>query len=340
VRIKAFQRQRGVAVITALLLTTLAITIVASLFWQQQVEVRSIENQRLQLQKQWILRGALDWANVILMEDMRTTGAVDTLQEDWAVPLADTPLDQYVENGREDSDASDASLSGHIIDAQSRYNLRSLSSNGVVNPNEVEVFARLLANLNLNTALAKPVANAMAAAEIVAPAFPGAGSPSTTATTTTTTAPVPTQAPVSSHRLMGIVQVEDLLSVPGITPAVLAKLKDFVIVLPNASPYVNVNTTTAEVLAAKIKGLSLSDAKALIAIRDHTPFRNLGEMSSALNNPAVTLANLGAANLQVYSNYFLVNGKVKLNRASSSILALVRRDPMSPRATVEWIRQD
>jgi general secretion pathway protein K len=44
-------RQRGVAVVTALLLTTLAITIVASLFWQQQVQVRSIENQRMQLQK-------------------------------------------------------------------------------------------------------------------------------------------------------------------------------------------------------------------------------------------------------------------------------------------------
>ena len=55
-------QQHGVAVVTALLLTTLAVTIVASLFWQQQVQVRSIENQRLQLQKQWVLRGALDWA--------------------------------------------------------------------------------------------------------------------------------------------------------------------------------------------------------------------------------------------------------------------------------------
>ena len=34
-------RQRGVAVITALLLTALAITVVTSLFWQQQVQVRS-----------------------------------------------------------------------------------------------------------------------------------------------------------------------------------------------------------------------------------------------------------------------------------------------------------
>ena len=61
-RLRNSARQRGVAVVTALLLTTLAITIVASLFWQQQVQVRSIENQRLQLQKQWILRGAIDWA--------------------------------------------------------------------------------------------------------------------------------------------------------------------------------------------------------------------------------------------------------------------------------------
>ncbi len=45
------QSSRGVAIITALLLTALAITIVASLFWQQQIQIRTVENQRLQLQK-------------------------------------------------------------------------------------------------------------------------------------------------------------------------------------------------------------------------------------------------------------------------------------------------
>ena len=45
---------RGVAIITALLLTALAITIVASLFWQQQIQIRAVENQRLQMQKKWI----------------------------------------------------------------------------------------------------------------------------------------------------------------------------------------------------------------------------------------------------------------------------------------------
>src|SRR4029077_11665306 len=104
-------RQRGVAIVMALLLTTLAITIVASLFWQQQVQVRSIENQRLQLQKQWILRGALDWAQLILRENARLS-QYDSLDQPWAVPLQDTRLDQYVENSRADTENSDATLSG------------------------------------------------------------------------------------------------------------------------------------------------------------------------------------------------------------------------------------
>src|SRR5512140_3729544 len=107
------RRQRGVAVITALLLTTLAITIVASLFWQQQVQLRSIENQRAQLQKQWILRGALEWSRLIL-------------REPWAVPLAPTPLDQYVDFRRSDGVESGVVLSGRMIDAQSRFNLTNL----------------------------------------------------------------------------------------------------------------------------------------------------------------------------------------------------------------------
>src|ERR1700738_3594295 len=156
-------RQRGVAVITALLLTTLAITIVASLFWQQQVQVRSIENQRLQLQKQWILRGAIDWARLILREDARYT-TVDSLDEPWAVPLAETRLDQYVENGKTDADASDAAVSGSIVDAQSRYNLTNLCPNGNLNIKEVAVFARLLSNMQLNPGLAQATATMMMAA--------------------------------------------------------------------------------------------------------------------------------------------------------------------------------
>ena len=142
-KVRDTRRQRGVAVVTAMLLTTLAITIVASLFWQQQVQVRSIENQRLQLQKQWVLRGALDWARLILREDGKYS-AIDDLKEPWAVPLSETRLDRYVESAALRGDATTAVLSGSIQDAQACLNLSALASHGNVDPVEVAAFEKLL----------------------------------------------------------------------------------------------------------------------------------------------------------------------------------------------------
>ena len=162
------QRQRGVAVITALLLTTLAISIVASLFWQQQVEVRSMENQRLNLQTRWILRGALDWASLVLRQDAIDNREYTALNHVWATPLAETRLDQYIERERVEGEVFDATLSGTISDATSRYNLSNLTSGGQIDLAQVDIFARLLSNLQLNPALAKTAANMVAAGAPVA----------------------------------------------------------------------------------------------------------------------------------------------------------------------------
>ncbi|HAV35399.1 MAG TPA: general secretion pathway protein GspK, partial [Massilia sp.] len=171
------RRQRGVAVITALLLTTLAISIVASLFWQQQVEVRSMENQRLNLQTRWILRGALDWASLVLRQDAIDNREYTALTHVWATPLAETRLDQYIERERVEGEVFDASLSGSISDATSRYNLSNLSSGGQIDLAQVDIFARLLSNLQLNPALAKTAANMVAAG--APPAATGAVDPVT-----------------------------------------------------------------------------------------------------------------------------------------------------------------
>ena len=291
------RRQRGVAVVTALLLTTLSITIVASLFWQQQVQVRSIENQRLQLQKQWVLRGALDWAGLILRADAKTS-SVDDLTEPWAVPLAETRLDQYVENGHAEDDAADATLSGGISDAQARYNLKNLCPGGTIKPDEVAAFARLLSNAKLDPALAQATANLMAATL----AKPGTASPGGQ--------PIP--------QPMVLTQVEDLLAVPGFTSQMLEKIKDFVIFLPVAGTKVNVNTAPAEVLSAIIDTLSLSDAASLIANRNTASFLNLGDFTNRLPGRSVSLSGI-----DVSTNYFLVNGKVRMSRAGLEVQALV-----------------
>ncbi len=308
------QRQRGVAVIIALLLTTLAITIVASLFWQQQVQVRSIENQRLQLQKQWVLRGALDWASLILREDAKYS-SIDTLDEPWAVPLAETKLDQYVDNGRDDADIGVATLSGSISDAQARYNLTNLCPDGTINPAEVAAFAQMLDNAHLDPALAQTTADMMAAAQ----KKPAANA----ANPDNQSGPLP----------MNLTQVDDLLAVPGFTPEMLDKIKDFVIFLPRATP-INVNTAPAEVLAARINGLTLANATALVASRNTASFRQIADFTGRLPGKFLSITNLEAS---VMTNYFLVNGKVRMNRAELEVQALIERNGANTKLI--WTRE-
>ncbi len=302
------RRQRGVAVITALLLTTLAITIVASLFWQQQVQVRSIENQRVQLQKQWILRGALDWARLILREDARLT-TIDDLGEPWAVNLAETRLDQYVENGQTDADVGSATLSGAIVDAQSRYNLKNLSVDGEVKPTEVAAFERLLRNLQLEPALARAAADMMAAAQ-TKPINPVAPAPAAVSVTTT------------SNRTMPLVEIDDLFALSGVKEETMRKLKDYIVILPRPTP-VNVNTASAEVIAARIATISLQDARAIVASRERAYFRDTADFTQRFQS--MNLAS-GASGIEFATAFFIVSGKVRMGRGTLEVEALIERN--------------
>lgn len=298
-------RQRGVAIITALLLTTLAITIVTSLFWQQQVQVRSMENQRLHLQTKWILRGALDWARLILRQDGVDRGNVTTLDGIWATPLAETRLDQYVERERVEGENFDATLSGQAIDAQSRYNLTNLAPGKTVNAAQVQVFGRLLNNLQLDPALAQATAQEMAKTL--------------------------TQGGGESMEFM---QVDDLLAVPGFTPQTVERLREFVTVLPTLTA-LNVNTAPAEVLAAVVD-FSMSEATALTASRRQAYFKDQADFTNRLNgkNPIEGIP------IDVKSSYFLILSRVRLDRAALDAQALIWRQSNSWITTLVWIREN
>ena len=302
--------QRGVAIVTALLLTTLAITIVASLFWQQQVQVRSIENQRLQLQKQWVLRGALDWARLILREDARYS-AIDDLNEPWAVPLSETRLDRYVESASLRGNAGSAVLSGGIQDAQARLNLTGLATRGGINLAEVQAFERLLAALRQDPGLARATAQQVAASQRAAAATADAGSP----------------------RPIAFVQVDDLLAVPGFTPAALAAIRNHVVFLPRATP-VNVNTAPPEVLAARLPQLSLADAGNLVNARRSASFRDLNDLAARLPGRPEPPP---PSQVAVATSYFLVNGRVTIGEASLQVQGLVERH--GPTTHLVWLRE-
>lgn len=300
--------QQGVAIITALLLTALAITLVASLFWQQQIQVRAVENQRLQLQKQWILRGALDWAKLILREDGKYS-STDDLTEPWAVPLADTSLDQYVQKNEDQEIAKLAVLSGSIEDAQSRLNLTSLATAGKINEKEILVFERLLSSLQIETTLARQAANQIAASQ------------------------QNESGGVSSVRYLGFQYTNDLLTVAGFTPEIVNALQDYVIFLPRETT-INANTASEFVLSATLAPLSLADAKALIAKRSQSPFHNLNELTAQL---AGTQTEIDAHKISLATNYFLVHGRISLQQNGLQIVALVERNDRN--TAVIWVRE-
>ncbi|MCU6497975.1 type II secretion system minor pseudopilin GspK [Rugamonas sp. A1-17] len=318
------RRQRGVAVITALLLTTLAVTIVASLFWQQQVQVRSMENQRLQLQTRWIVRGALDLSRLVLYQDHLDSPTVTQLNGIWATPLEETRLDDYIERERAEAENFNATLSGKMIDAQSRYNLANLAQNHQPVQIQVKVFERLLTNLRLDPSLAQAVAMQVANAQ-TAPQPPGQGQQGQPQQPAQTSGPQP----------VDLLRVEDLLAVSGFTPQTIEKLRDFVIILPERATELNVNTVPAELLSALYENLSLSDAAAMVNTRQRVYYLDKGRFDTL---PQVSSLRKPDAPYDVKSRYFLAYSRVRLDRAALDAQSLLVRAGNGI-TTVVWIRE-
>ncbi|MQA38663.1 type II secretion system minor pseudopilin GspK [Rugamonas aquatica] len=306
------RRQGGVAVVTALLLTTLAVTIVASLFWQQQVQVRSMENQRLQLQTRWIVRGALDLSRLVLFQDYIDTQnqAYTQLGGIWAMPLEETRLDDYIERERAEAENFNATLSGRMIDAQSRYNLANLADKGQPTPREVMLFERLLTNLRLDSSLAQAVARQVADAQ-------------------------PQQLGQQSvpAKVIGLMRVEDLLAVSGFTPQTIEKLRDFVIVLPKRTK-LNANTVSAELMSAMMDKMSMSDAAAIVNTRKRAYYRDKPTFDTSLPAGVTALTDY-----DVNSNFFLAYSRVRLDRAALDTQSLLERAGNGITSVV-WIREN
>ncbi|MFZ9406751.1 MAG: type II secretion system minor pseudopilin GspK, partial [Burkholderiaceae bacterium] len=248
--------QSGAAILAALLVVTLASVIVSGLYWREQVAVRSVQNRLALAQARWIERAALDWAKVVLLSDLRL-GAVDHPGEAWALPVLETRLDETVTGGaRLDENSRDAVLAGQITDAQARFNLTSLTSSpGQVSLPHRDALRKLLLLLGRAEATAESIVDRVLQSQ--------------------TRVVEGTHVPASRAPLL---RVSDLLDVPGIDAGTVRALEPFCIVLPRATP-VNINTASAEVIAALAPSVSLSAAQRFVARRDRTFYRTLEQAS-------------------------------------------------------------
>src|SRR3989344_3689590 len=136
-------RQRGLALITAMLVVAIAATTAAYLAFDQQLWLRQSENLSDRAQADVVRAGAMEWAVTILAKDAKDSKS-DDLTEDWAKDLP--PL--AVEGGQ---------VVGKIRDAQGKFNINNLMREGKPSPPDIGAFRHLLESLDLNPDLTDAV---------------------------------------------------------------------------------------------------------------------------------------------------------------------------------------
>ncbi|WP_375791930.1 type II secretion system minor pseudopilin GspK [Paraburkholderia fungorum] len=340
--------QRGAAIISALLVVALSAILVSGMLWRQQVQIRRIENQRLLSQAQWVARGALDWTRLILRSEGDTSAGITYLGGLWGVPIAKTRLSDFLgQIGEVRAEQGQATyLSGSIEDAQAKFNLRNLVSSpapGVmqVNMEQVGAYQRLLVSLGVNSQLAKATAlQVRSSLAQSATRFQTVTSPAGTTSTPLTAGGSAiggsfTDKPGiedgddnAAVAPLQMTSVDSLLDIPGYTPEMVARLRPFVTVLPTVSA-VNMNTASAEVVAAIVPGMNLSAAQAFVARRQTVFFHNVADVQLALRGAGVQSVSIDPNEMDVNTSYFLIHGRVQHERAEVDRTTLVYRDALT-----------
>lgn len=290
------RRQRGMAVITAILVVALVASAASFMAWQQQLWVRQVENLNQQAQSRVVVMAALQWARAALAQDAREN-SVDHEDEGWAQALAPLP----VEGGE---------LAGGVTDQQGQFNLNSLVREGKTSASDLAVFRKLLELLQLSPELAAAVTDWIDPdAEVT---YPGGAEDGDY---------LALDLPYRTGN-RALTTVDGLYRLKGFDAETVERLRPYVTVLPQPTP-INVNTAPAEVLAAAIADLSLDQAQALVTARKGRHFKDVADFRARLPE---SVKQVNDAVLAVGSRYFLVSGHARFGRAKVGYAALLERE--------------
>ena len=307
-------RQGGAAVVMALFIVVLCTLAVAPLIWNLFATAKTISVAAARDQADAVSRSGVDWARVILREDARVS-TTDTLTEPWAVPLAESRINEGLlrkDENISEADDREVVLTGRIEDAQGRFNLRNL---GADNPRQQmwnAGFTKLCDLLGVpadQRNLLTQTLSTMFMPKVINPEEQGIN---------------PDTPP-----MVAALRWEEFRGKYGITEETWNQLRPYVVILPKASA-LNANTASAEVLFAVVEDMSFSDAQRLLAQRERVTFRTVADIRAAVN------ANVTINNdlITVDSNYFLVEGTAQVEEALIRTRALLER--RDQRVFVMW----
>ena len=275
---KARSRNRGVALITVMLMTALAAIMAVSMISDQQLNIRRTSNVLDSDRALVFAYGVESWVIHILARDDK---AKDSLDEDWAIELP--PI--AVEGG---------SVAGRLEDMQGRFNINNLvNDEGERSPEDVNRFVNLLRALGLSEDLASPVVDWLD--KNSEPSFE-AGWGAEDDEYTSLDVPYRT-----ANQLMS--SPSELLLVKGITLEVYQQLAPFISTLPTKTK-INVNTASVEVIMSLSPDITRGDAEAVVAAREETPYETV---EAFVDQEMMPNSLTSSQAMSVTSNYFLMH---------------------------------
>lgn len=236
-------RQRGAALLLAMIILTLVSTVAAGMVWQQSraVEIESAERRRVQMQA--LSLAALDFARGALRQGFGNNVTPQRIRDlpNYAIQRRSLKGVLAVDpnNSLDDEARGYISVSGG--DASTRYNLRRLFGQEAPNPAELATLRRLFSALNLPVSQADQLAAGLQAAW-------KRGSQNADATTA-----------IAPQRLADLAWL-------GVDEATLKVLQRYADIFPEGEQVtVNLNEAPWELIYAAIDGLTPSDARAIQA---------------------------------------------------------------------------
>lgn len=296
------RRSRGVALITAMLITALAGLVAANLAWDNALDVRRTMVLLARDQAVQVALGAESWVGNILNQDAEDSDT-DHLGEIWASELPGLPID-----GGE--------VFGEIVDLQGRFNINNLvDDGGTVNEQALEQFRRLLAALELDPRFA-----GMALDWIdpdLEPSFPdGAEDPIYTAITP------PYRTP---NQLL--TSASELAALEGMNKETLDVLLPHVTALPGQTN-INVNTATPAVLQSLGPNISGGDVERLLDERESVGFADVQQTFTSLAAPELLPEIVDS------TRYFQLKVVVRIDTVRITLYSVLQRSPQGGVAVI------
>lgn len=295
---KHSKTEKGIALITVLLVVALVTILVVSMTTDQQIDIQRTSHLINHDQAYLYLLGGESWAKRILLQDLNYS-SIDSLSELWAQVLPPISIPGGV-------------LQGKIEDLQGCFNLNNLVISGQVNPKEVEYFTYLLNVLQLPTFLAQTVVDWIDSD--LAPQLPDGAEDAVYL--------LKKPAYRAANRLF--TNTSELKLVAGFDEKIYRILASFVCTLPPQTP-INVNTAPATILLSLAPKLTESDIEKLLADRQKQPFESV---QAFVAHEIFSGLDIEVARLSVSSHYFLYTAYAQVDESQWRLSSTLQRSPL------------